>query len=675
MSLHAALLSVLTVGAAPAGLWAARLGHAAWTGGLAVLGVGVACRLLPHLPGSVRGALWWLACLKLVVDLCWLAPVAMPLLPAPAVAPAPVLAPLSAVRPSLASKFVKTNLPLTSAAPIAETNPEATALPMWPLAALSIWALGVLAAAGVLVVQGVRVSRQLRGATSASLSQLDADALAQTLGLRRAPAICESAAVGSPCVAGWLTPVILLPPGLSAALSADEMRLMLAHEMAHVRRGDLRWAALPTLARTLFFFHPLAWWAASEWAAAREEACDALALNATGASPALYGQLLLRMTGGETAAPALGLSPGFRTLRRRLTGLRSAPARRGVAWLLALALPVLLPWRLTAAAPHGLTAAPSDSTGPGGYAITDLGDGLPSGLDDAGQVAMTDDTAAHGEVWAAGGTATLGALPRQQFSLANAISAGGRIVGASYNIAGRGRAFVWDGATHRIGSLPGYPYSEAHGINDAGQAAGWATTGDRDRWHALVARAFLSDSGHLTDLGTLGGPHSAAYAVSDTGVVVGKADTETFGQTHAFAWQNGAMTDLGTLGGANSLADRVNPQGQIAGTSEISDGPARHAFLWDAGRMTDLLPLPGDTDSAAGGLSPTSDVVGTSSSTATARTRAVLWHGSLCRDLNAWLPAHSGWVLETATGLNAAGQIVGTGTLNGKPRAFLLTPR
>ena len=673
MSLHAALLSVLTVGAAPAGLWTARLGHAAVTGGLAVLGVGLLCRLLPHLPGSVRASLWWLACLKLVVDLCWLAPLALPLLPAPAVGPAPILAPLSAVRPSSASKFVKTNLPAAPAAPTAETGPEATALPVGPLAALSIWALGVLAAAGVLVVQGVRVSRQLRGATSASLGELDCEALAQTLGLRRVPAVRESAAVGSPCVAGWISPVILLPPGLSAALSADEMRLMLAHEMAHVRRGDLRWAALPTLARTLFFFHPLAWWAASEWAAAREEACDALALNATGASPALYGHLLLRMTGGETAAPALGLSPGFRTLRRRLAGLGHSPARRGIAWLLALALPVLLPWRLTAATgSHGLLAASSVSPG---YTVTDLGDGLPSGLDDAGQVAMTDDAASRGEVWAAGGTASLGALPRQRFSLANAISAGGRIVGASYNIAGRGRAFVWDGTSHRVGSLPGYPYSEAHGINDAGQAAGWAMTGDRDRWHALVARAFLSDSGHLTDLGTLGGPYSAAYAVSDAGVVVGKADTETFGQTHAFQWQNGAMTDLGTLGGANSLADRVNAQGQIAGTSEISDGPARHAFLWDAGRMTDLLPLPGDTDSAAGGLSPTSDVVGTSSNTATARTRAVLWHGSLCRDLNAWLPAHSGWVLETATGLNAAGQIVGTGTLNGKPRAFLLTPR
>ena len=544
MSIPADLLSV----------WTVRLGHAALTGGLAVLAVGLVCRLLPRLPGSLRASLWWLACLKLVLDLCWLAPVSLAVLPAPAVPSVPILAPLAAPRLLPTAASIPAAPPEAALATSAESQTNTAAPSVWPLALSALWALGVLASLAMLAGQGRRLARQMRGAVLVTLPNGDSDALVRMLGLRQSPDVRESAAVSAPCVAGWLKPVILLPPGLSSVLSADEMRLMLAHEMAHVKRGDLRLAALPTLARTLFFFHPLVWWAVSEWAAAREEACDALALRVTGASPALYGRLLLRLTGGETAAPALGLSPGFRTLRRRLIGLRPAPARRGLAWLLALTAPAILPWRLTAAASsHDLLRASSAAPG---YTITDLGDGLPSGLDNSGQVALTDDAASRGVVWASGGTAALGALPRQRFSLANAISAGGRVAGASYNIPNRGRAFVWDGATHRIGSLPGYPYSEAHGINDAGQAAGWAMTGTRDRWHALVARAFLSGSGHLTDLGTLGGLYSAAYAVSDAGVVVGKADTETFGQTHAFAWQNGAMTDLGTLGGANSLADR-----------------------------------------------------------------------------------------------------------------------
>ena len=43
-------------------------------------------------------------------------------------------------------------------------------------------------------------------------------------------------------------------------------------------------------------------------------------------------------------------------------------------------------------------------------------------------------------------------------------------------------------------------------------------------------------------------------------------------------------------------------------------------------------------------------------------------------DLNALLPAGSGWVLSEARAINAKGQIAGNGTLHGRPHAFLLTP-
>jgi len=67
---------------------------------------------------------------------------------------------------------------------------------------------------------------------------------------------------------------------------------------------------------------------------------------------------------------------------------------------------------------------------------------------------------------------------------------------------------------------------------------------------------------------------------------------------------------------------------------------------------------------------------------------ATTWHWPQClttvpcgatgalTDLNDLLPAGSGWVLRTATGINEAGQIVGEGTLRGQRdgRAYLLTP-
>jgi len=45
------------------------------------------------------------------------------------------------------------------------------------------------------------------------------------------------------------------------------------------------------------------------------------------------------------------------------------------------------------------------------------------------------------------------------------------------------------------------------------------------------------------------------------------------------------------------------------------------------------------------------------------------------QDLNTLIHSNSGWVLNTATDINVWGQIVGSGTLNGQPHGYLLTPK
>ena len=331
--------SLLTLGNALAGSCLPRLIHACVGGGLFVAGVWAVCRLAPRLPANARGWLWWLACLKLVVDLAGVAPVPLPLLPAApapssplAAKPAAPLAPTGAAAPAV-PPGMKTALPGEAAARPADAP---AARLTWATCLSALWLCGVSAWLSLAAWQGRRVRRVVRAARPVSLPGLDADALAHALGLRCAPRLLQTGAVAAPCVAGLFRPVILLPLGLAGTLSPEELRLALAHEMAHVRRGDLALALVPALARALFFFHPIVWLACAEWGMAREEACDALALRATG-----------RPSGGVriSAAPSGGRTrraPRPWACRRATTacdaacwacpGPRPAPFPAAVSW-------------------------------------------------------------------------------------------------------------------------------------------------------------------------------------------------------------------------------------------------------------------------------------------------------------------------------------------------------
>ncbi|MFT7579380.1 MAG: putative repeat protein (TIGR01451 family), partial [Myxococcota bacterium] len=107
----------------------------------------------------------------------------------------------------------------------------------------------------------------------------------------------------------------------------------------------------------------------------------------------------------------------------------------------------------------------------------------------------------------------------------------------------------------------------------------------------------------LTDLGTLGGDNSVAFAVNETAVVVGSAQTES-GTRHAFRWIDGAMTDLTPMA-TDAVAIAVNDAGIAAGTMSTVDG-ATAAFvaqvdglaaaLWSLGSLaTDAAQIVGPT--------------------------------------------------------------------------------
>ena len=188
-----------------------------------------------------------------------------------------------------------------------------------------VWAAGVAVQIILLGCSALAVRRRLAGAAvigDARFLRLAGECRAQ-LGLRRRVVFLESAAVAGPAVLGLWRPQLVMPPGLSALLADGELRFVLLHELAHVRRHDLAALWLLTAARVLHWFNPLAWLAAHTARGDAELACDATVLrHARDAAPTAYGVALLRLVQlapwRPAALPMAGIAERASALKERL---------------------------------------------------------------------------------------------------------------------------------------------------------------------------------------------------------------------------------------------------------------------------------------------------------------------------------------------------------------------
>ena len=313
--------------------------------------------------------------------------------------------------------------------------------------------------------------------------------------------------------------------------------------------------------------------------------------------------------------------------------------------------------------------------GSGSYAIANLGTlggnfSSANAINNAGQVVGESETASggsHAVLWQDGKPQDLGTLPRGNSSSASGINNDGQIVGTD-TTSGNNRAFLWqDGKPQDLGTLFGDNFSSANGINNAGQVVGTSSTSGTN------PRAFLWQDGMMSELGMLpGGNFSNAYGINNAGQVVG-ISSNPGGVAQAVLWDRSVPQNLGTLPGGNfSNAYGINNAGQVVGNSGIGNG--NHAFLWQNGVLQDLGTLPGGNLSSANSINNAGQVVG-NSGTGSGNNRAFLWQNNWMSDLNELISPASGWdALQNATAINDKGQIVGSGTIGGQTRAFLMTP-
>ena len=145
--------------------------------------------------------------------------------------------------------------------------------------AVTIWLVGAVASAGVLLV-GLARLRWLRASsrrvTEGPWHRLCCD-LAWSCGVRRDVELLVGPRPGLVATWGWRRPAVLLPPA-AAAWSAERMRVVLLHELAHARRADwLLQMAAETL-RCVWWFNPLAWVVRARLRRESEQAADDLVL-------------------------------------------------------------------------------------------------------------------------------------------------------------------------------------------------------------------------------------------------------------------------------------------------------------------------------------------------------------------------------------------------------------
>ena len=334
------------------------LARASLEGAVLAAGVWLVCRALPRMSPRVRALLWWCVATKFVVALVWLTPVGVPVLPRAAAEAPGVTVEVTAASPALPRAAGAATRPAPPA-----PGSDAPEIP-WPALLVGVWALGV----GISLLRTVHGWRRTRAVVSRSRPADEAlhaavRELSRRLAVRRPVGVRLSAEVESPLILGVRRPVILVPAEGFAALSPDQQRMALCHELAHLKRGDMWLGCIPAAAERCFFFHPLARLAAREYAFWREAACDEAVLGTLGVSPQSYGRMLLALGVSRRTATfsAAGAAWSFQNLKRRITMLdrTSSSSLRGRALAAgAVAAAILAVAPVKAVARSAVSAAP-----------------------------------------------------------------------------------------------------------------------------------------------------------------------------------------------------------------------------------------------------------------------------------------------------------------------------
>lgn len=211
--------------------------------------------------------------------------------------------------PAAASEAIRGNLP-------SQPGKSTPWHPDWPLCWMALWAAGSALALAQMISATAVMARARRKARS-YLGE-DFTGLAEELRIPHQVAVLEAAPGSMPMTFGLLRPAIFLPAD-ATEWNEDRRHMVVLHELAHVRRGDVAAHLLARLALCFYWWNPLAWVAWREFLKEREHATDDLVLR-TGARASDYAAHLLDVARSMQPATGIGWAAVAMARRSQLEG-------------------------------------------------------------------------------------------------------------------------------------------------------------------------------------------------------------------------------------------------------------------------------------------------------------------------------------------------------------------
>lgn len=214
----------------------------------------------------------------------------------------------------------------------------------WNAVLGGVWLLGSVVML-VRLASGVRRQRRRvdRLPPAPQWLQREVERLAMRMAVRT-PLLLDDACATSPCVWSLGTPRLVLPARALAAATRKGRMSVLAHELAHLRRGDHLVAHLELALAVVLWWHPLFWFARAQLRDWAELACDAWAVASVPSAAIEYATVLVDAV-AENDSAVLGMTvlaarPAARAaFERRLTMILNerVPCRVSRAWWLPFA--------------------------------------------------------------------------------------------------------------------------------------------------------------------------------------------------------------------------------------------------------------------------------------------------------------------------------------------------